>query len=72
MNMLQYLYHYSITTYKFPFSLLHAEGADTERIIITLLHASLIPLIISTNLLFVFGIIKRQNEINLLRLKYCF
>ena len=62
MNMLQYHYHYNITTYKLPFSLLHAEGADTERIIITILHASLIPLIISTNFLLIFGIIKTKRN----------
>ena len=62
MNMLQYHYHYNITTYKLLFSLLHAEGADTERIIITILHASLIPLIISTNFLLIFGIIKTKRN----------
>ena len=50
------------TTKKLPLSLLHAEGADARTIIITIIHASLIPLIISANLLLIFGLMKTRRN----------
>ena len=50
------------TTKKLPFSLLHAESPDARIIILTAIHASLIPLIISANLLLIFGIIKTKRN----------
>ena len=50
------------TTKKLPLSLLHAEGADARTIIITIIHASLIPLIISADLLLIFGLMKTRRN----------
>ena len=50
------------TTKKLPLSLLHAEGPDARTIIITVIHASLIPLIISANLLLIFGLMKTRRN----------
>ena len=50
------------TTKKLPLSLLHAEGRDARTIIITIIHASLIPLIISANLLLIFGLMKTRRN----------
>ena len=47
------------TTKKLPFSLFHP---DARIIILTAIYASLIPLIISANLLLIFGIIKTKRN----------
>ena len=45
--------------------LFHTKGANVKINVLTVIYASLIPLIIAANLLLIFGIIKaRRNKLN--------
>ena len=54
------------------YTILRSKDENVGNVILTVIHASLIALIIGANFFSVFGIIKKKSGINLFHHKYCF